>query len=65
MAFKSTTITGPKMRKFAFILMTLTAACSTQPNHVGNSLLLPLNALGSSLGNATYNATRGKVQVYV
>lgn len=53
------------MRKLAFVLMTLTAACSSDANHLGNPLLLPLNAIGNSIGNAAYNETRGKVEIYV
>ncbi|MCF2870773.1 hypothetical protein L0664_06810 [Octadecabacter sp. G9-8] len=57
------------MRKFAFILMTLPAfmmgGCTSDANHLGDPLLLPLNALGSSLGNAAYAQTRGKVEVFV
>lgn len=53
------------MRKFTFVFLTLLAACSNEANHVGNPLLLPLNALGTSLGNALYNERRGKVEVFV
>lgn len=57
------------MRKFAFILMTLPAVgligCTREANHLGNPLLLPLNAIGSSLSNASYIQTRGKVEVFV
>ncbi|MCW1950141.1 MAG: hypothetical protein KIH44_002075 [Octadecabacter sp.] len=53
------------MRKLAFIFLTLAVACSNEANHVGNPLLLPLNALGSSIGNAVYSERRGKVEVFV
>ncbi len=53
------------MRKFAFILMTFAAGCTGDANHLGNPLLLPLNAIGSSIANASYNETRGKVEVFV
>lgn len=53
------------MRKFAFIFMTLTAACTGQANHLGNPLLAPINALGNRIGNAVYSEKRGKVEVFV
>ena len=34
------------MRKFAFVIMAFIAACSSDANHLGNPLLLPLNAVG-------------------
>lgn len=53
------------MRKFAFILMTLSTAslgaCTGGPNQLGN----PLNALGTSIGNAASGETRGEVEVFV
>ena len=53
------------MRKFALLFLWLTAACTNEANHLGNPLLLPLNALGSSISNASYNQTRGKVELFV
>lgn len=53
------------MHKYASILMTFAAGCSPDANHLGNPLLFPLNAIGTSIGNASYNATRGKVEVFV
>ncbi|MDC1229876.1 hypothetical protein N8Z63_09370 [Octadecabacter sp.] len=40
------------MRKFAFVIMAFTAASSSDANHLGNPLLLPLNAVGAAFGNA-------------
>lgn len=53
------------MRVFALLFLALATGCSSQANHLGNPLLLPVSALGSSLGNAQYNQTRGKVEVFV
>ena len=53
------------MRRLAFVLMTLSAGCTSGANHLGNPVLLPLSAIGSSIGNATYNQTRGKVEIFV
>jgi hypothetical protein len=53
------------MRNFTFVFLTLIAGCSNEANHLGNPLLLPLNALGSSIGNAVYSERRGKVEVFV
>ncbi|SMX31350.1 hypothetical protein [Octadecabacter ascidiaceicola] len=53
------------MRKFTFVFLTLVAACSNEANHLGNPLLMPLNALGTRIGNAVYNERRGKVEVFV
>lgn len=53
------------MRNLAFIILTLCAACSNEAYHLGNPLLLPINALGTGIGNAIYNERRGKVEVFV
>lgn len=53
------------MRNFAFVFLTLTAACSGEANHIGNPLLLPINAISTGLGNAAYAQTRGQVEVFV
>ena len=53
------------MRKFALLFLGLTAACTSQPNHLGNPFLLPVSALGSAISNASYNEKRGKVEIYV
>lgn len=53
------------MRKIALILLTFTAACTTQANHVGNPLMLPVSALGNAINNAAYSGTRGQVEVFV
>jgi len=53
------------MRKFTFVFLSLVAGCSNEANHLGNPLLLPLNALGTSIGNAVYNERRGKVEIFV
>ena len=53
------------MRKFALLFLGFTAACTTEANHLGNPFVLPVSALGTALSNASYNETRGKVEIYV
>jgi len=57
------------MRKITFVFLSLTSlglgACTNGANHIGNPLLLPVNALGNSIGNAIYSEKRGKVEVFV
>lgn len=53
------------MRKFALVLLPLIAGCTTDANHLGNPLLMPVTALGTAISNASYNETRGKVEVFV
>ena len=53
------------MRKLAVVFLSLLTACTNEANHIGNPVLLPLNALGSSLSNAVYGQRRGKVEVFV
>lgn len=40
------------------------ASCSA-PNHLGNPLLLPVNAIGAAVENASYNRRRGKVKAWI
>ncbi|WP_296420516.1 hypothetical protein [Pseudooctadecabacter sp.] len=53
------------MRKLAVLFLVVLSACSSQPNHLGNPLLWPVNAVSNAFGNANYAATRGKVEVFV
>ena len=53
------------MRKLTFVFLGLMAACTGEANHLGNPLLLPLNGLGTAIGNATYGVKRGQVEVFV
>lgn len=53
------------MRKSAFVFFGLLAACTGEANHLGNPLLLPVNAIGSAIGNGAYNQRRGKVETFV
>ncbi|MCF2903890.1 hypothetical protein L0666_02735 [Octadecabacter sp. CECT 8868] len=53
------------MRKYPFVFLTLLSACSTEANHIGNPLLLPIHAVGNAVSNATYGQRRGQVEVFV
>lgn len=46
-------------------LCTVLASCSSEANHIGNPLLLPISGLGTAFENATYNQRRGRVEVFV
>ena len=41
------------------------AACSSGTNHIGNPLLLPIQAIGNGIDNAIYQQRRGQVEVIV
>ncbi|WP_152448586.1 MULTISPECIES: hypothetical protein [unclassified Roseivivax] len=43
-------------------LSLLVTACTTQPNHLGNPLLLPVSALTTGAENAVYGARRARVK---
>ncbi len=47
------------------IAFTLLAACSTEPNHLGNPLLLPVTGVTTGVQNAAYNKRRGQVELIV
>lgn len=49
----------------SLILLILVAGCSGEANHLGNPLLLPVNALTSATENAIYNQRRGQVEIAV
>ena len=49
----------------SLIFLILVAGCTREANHLGNPLLLPVNALTSVTENAIYNARRGRVEVAV
>ncbi|WP_375281333.1 hypothetical protein [Pseudooctadecabacter sp.] len=53
------------MRKTALLFLILLPACTSQPNHLGNPLLWPVNAMSNAFGNANYASLRGKVEVFV
>ncbi|SIS65391.1 hypothetical protein SAMN05421759_10292 [Roseivivax lentus] len=38
------------------------SACSSEPNHLGNPMLLPVSAVTTGIGNAAYNARRAAVK---
>lgn len=40
------------------------ASCSA-PNHLGNPLLLPVNAIGAAVENANYDRRRAKVKAWI
>jgi len=49
----------------AIIVMMLLGGCSTQANHLGNPLLLPLSGIVTAADNAVYAQRRGRVEVFV
>jgi hypothetical protein len=53
------------MKLSPLILLILAAACSNGPNHLGNPLLFPINAINNGIGNAAYNQRRGQVEIIV
>ena len=46
-------------------MATSLAACSSEANHLGNPLLLPISGLATAASNAIYSQRRGKVEVLV
>ena len=55
---------GPLMR-FALPAFVLLAACSGEPNHLGNPLLLPVSGLMTAAENKAYSQRRGAVELIV
>lgn len=53
------------MRLLPLIPLALMAGCSSDANHIGNPLLLPINGLTTLFENAAYDERRGKVEVLV
>lgn len=53
------------MRPYALPALILLTACSSEPNHLGNPLLWPFNAVGTAAENAIYQERRGRVEVIV
>ena len=49
----------------SLIFLIFVAGCTGEANHLGNPLLLPVNALTSVTENAIYNERRGRVEVAV
>lgn len=47
------------------LCFTFLAACSTEANHLGNPLMLPVYGISTAIGNAGYNARRGQVERFV
>ncbi|MEJ6398907.1 hypothetical protein [Yoonia sp. 208BN28-4] len=52
------------MRNYLCLTVFL-AGCSGEANHLGNPLLLPVNALTSAAENAIYSQRRGQVELIV
>ncbi|MBB5723829.1 hypothetical protein FHS72_003474 [Loktanella ponticola] len=51
--------------RISLISLIFIAACSSDANHIGNPLLLPVNALTSMTENAIYTQRRGQVELAV
>ena len=51
--------------RMVLALLTLLAACSNDPNHLGNPLWLPVSGIGTGVENAAYRQRRGQVELIV
>lgn len=51
--------------RWPMITLVLAAACSNDPNHIGNPLTLTLGGTSTVFGNAAYTKRRGQVEVIV
>lgn len=51
--------------RWPMISVLLISACSSDPNHLGNPVLLPLSGLSTGFGNAAYTQRRGQVELFV
>jgi hypothetical protein len=40
------------MNKLAALLLAITAGCTSDANHIGNPLMLPIRAIGNATSNA-------------
>ncbi|MFQ1700867.1 hypothetical protein ACJ5NV_09745 [Loktanella agnita] len=52
------------MRSTLIALILLTA-CTQEPSHIGNPLMLPVSGVSTAIGNAVYNKRRGQVELIV
>ncbi|SEW11435.1 hypothetical protein SAMN04488515_1118 [Cognatiyoonia koreensis] len=46
-------------------IFVLLAGCSTDANHIGNPLLLPISGFGTAVENQEYTQRRGRVELAV
>jgi hypothetical protein len=53
------------MRKSAVLSMIFVAACTGEPNHLGNPLSWPTAGIGPAIENGVYGQRRGQVEVFV
>ncbi len=51
--------------RIPLLCLIMTAACSSEANHIGNPLLLPFTGVASVFENTIYNERRGKVEIFV
>jgi hypothetical protein len=51
--------------RIVLALLTLLAACSNDPNHLGNPIWLPVSGIGTGVENAAYRQRRGQVELIV
>ena len=47
------------------IALSLLSACSTDANHIGYPLMLPVSGIFTGIGNAAYSQRRGQVEIFV
>ena len=48
-----------------FVFLAFLSACSSEANHLGNPLLLPISGISTAIGNAAYAERRGQMEVLV
>lgn len=53
------------MRLYFCALLPFIAACTNQPSHIPNPLVLPAVGVSTAVENTLYGARRGKVKRYV
>jgi hypothetical protein len=51
--------------RWPLITLAVLSACSNEASHLGNPLLLPINAIATVGQNAAYNQRRAQVEVFV
>lgn len=53
------------MRLLPLLVLPILMSCSSEANHLGNPLLLPINGISTAVQNAAYRERRGQVEIAV